>query len=213
MRANNSSRILAYAAMGLTLTVLGSLAPLLWAHRGPSDGFDSGSRRWPVSPPQGWPPAPNHNYSDQKVGWFATALSSGLDKLAESKRTDPSITAHIFLERRSGLPFLAVRRIDMNTQVMRTITQVQLPWWRKGLPSPAWFANGYAVRERIPIEPLPLGFIANWFFYTTLVACTARAWQSQKQKRRTSKGLCPICAYQRTPPTCPECGHAFIATR
>jgi hypothetical protein len=198
-------------ALGCVLTILFAYVPLLFAHKYKWDGEKSVAPKWSLEPTQqwkpAWPVAPDAAFRHAHVGYTIQSAHYQLDALAASKRLDPSITLFGMLERRIGLPLPCVRRIDAFHQVMRTITQEDLPWWRKGITSPAWFANGYALRERIPIEPLLLPLLFNIIYWSLLSFALRQTATTLIARRRKAKGLCPNCAYPNAASPCPECGY------
>lgn len=64
--------------------------------------------------------------------------------------------------------------------------------------------------RRIPLMPMPLGFVANTLFYALPWALLVLGLPLVRGSIRPRRGLCPKCAYNRaglTPTTpCPECG-------
>ncbi len=83
------------------------------------------------------------------------------------------------------------------------------PWraihW--GLPAhriPRWMRVGLDHR-RLPLNPIPLGFIVNTLIYAGLIGGLGYGRRALRRRR----GLCSNCAYDLAGlATCPECGSA-----
>ncbi len=130
-------------------------------------------------------------------------LESRLDAL-----TDP---AHLYSHVAIGYPFASLKleslheyagtikngNVSLAYQTLHLVDPLNVPLSFIGL-------NDFLM----PVQPVPLGFIANTILYALL--CWSALWTAGRWKhhRRTKRGLCTACAYDLTGnlTTCPECG-------
>jgi hypothetical protein len=209
LKTNRSliARILLFALLAIPLALLFSWLPMLWAHRAAYHTND-GDARWPEPPPADWPAQPDlANRISGVWGARVDSAAHNLDKLAETRRQDPTVIVHWMSRWEYGVPFRSMSRVAMSTQSGRTITPTPLPTWQTGLQTPVRFHNGFAAREFLPIRPIWWGLFANWLIFAGLVWGGAAAFSHLRRTRRKRRGLCEGCGYVMAGlATCPECG-------
>jgi hypothetical protein len=202
------AHILIAACLGVPLMLAFAFLPVAWSHHFEHATKQTTNRAWLSTPPAAWPATGDEGHRfNARFGWTTISANHGLDAIASSRRTNPNVTWYAMIERRSGLPFRCLRRTQMSTQVMRTITPVPLSTWVQGLPAPAWFHDGRTSKDRLPIRPLPLGLAANYVFWSAIVWGIVIALSSLCARKRRLRGACPTCGYALAGlPACPECG-------
>ncbi len=209
MKTNRSliARILLFALLAIPLALLFSWLPMLWAHRAAYHTND-GDARWPEPPPADWPAQPDlANRISGVWGARVDSAAHNLDKLAETRRQDPTVIVHWMSRWEYGVPFRSMSRVAMSTQSGRTITPTPLPTWQAGLQTPPRFHNGFATREFLPIRPIWWGLFANWLIFAGVVWVGVATFSHLRRNRRKRRGLCEGCGYVMAGlPLCPECG-------
>jgi len=88
-------------------------------------------------------------------------------------------------------------------------TSGAMPIINTGLPisAPRMTPFGTTSIRRLPLHPIPLGFIINSVFYGTFLWLPFMGFVVMKRRRRIKRGLCAQCGYDLTGvATCPECG-------
>jgi len=64
--------------------------------------------------------------------------------------------------------------------------------------------------DRLPVQPLWLGFAVNTAFYAAILSLLTAGLFALRGLLRTGRGLCPACAYPRgESDVCSECGKAL----
>jgi hypothetical protein len=194
--------------LAIPLALLFSWLPMLWAHRA-AYHVNDGVARWPEPPPAEWPVQPDSSNRVSGVwGAQVEGAAHNLNKLAETRRLDPTVIVHWMSRWEYGVPFRSMSRIAMSTQAGRTITPTPLSIWRAGVRTPAWFQDGLAAREFVPIKPIWWALLANWLIFAGLVWGAAAAISALRRARRRRRGVCEGCGYAMAGlAKCPECGH------
>jgi hypothetical protein len=203
----NSRRLIFASTIGLLLALFFSWLPMLWAHRA-AYHVSEGDARWPEPPPADWPAQPDTANSISGVwGAQVEGAAHNLGELAETRRQDPTVIVHWMSRWEYGVPFRSMSRVAMSTQAGRTVTPVPLSTWQAGVRTPAWFQDGLAAREFVPIRPIWWGLFANWLIFAGLVWGGVAAFSHLRRTRRKRRGLCEGCGYVMAGlATCPECG-------
>jgi hypothetical protein len=201
--------ILLATFIGLLLSLLFSWLPLLWAHRAAFHVSET-NPRWPEASPPDWPAQPDA--ANRVSGVWGVRIDSAahnLDRLAQTRRQDPTVIVHWMSRWEFGVPFRSMSRIAMSTQAGRIITPTPLSTWHTGLRTSARFQNGLAAREFVPLRPIWPGFIANWLIFAMATWGAITGVQRLRAGRLKRRGLCEHCACSLAGlATCPECGHA-----
>lgn len=208
MNRRVSRIVLFHGVIGLVTTLLTAwLCQFI-----PSSTYDAtplAPGEWPFAVPADWPAKPDSSMGDASVGRHSIVRSHNLDQYGATRRSDPTVVMHMTVERRYGLPMRAMRRLDGTKFRLKVTTPVTPSFIEAGLLMPRALQNGFADRERLAIQPIPIGFACNVVFYTTtslLVAAAASRWQISRRRRA---GRCVSCGYDLTGNAeglCPECG-------
>lgn len=197
-----------HGAIGVIATILTS-----WMCQFiPSSTYDASPLapgEWPFTAPTDWPVKPDSALQDANLGRRTILRSHNLDQYAATRRSDPTVVMHSTVEHRYGLPMRAMRRLQGTKFRLRVTTPVNPSFTEAGLLMPRSLQNGLADRERLAIQPIPIGFACNVVFYATtswLVIAAASRWRVSRRRR---SGRCVRCGYNLTGNTdglCPECG-------
>jgi len=211
-RARRNARVRMTILVGLLavpVTITMSLLPMLWAHRTVAPNLPTGESRWLATPPEGWPANPDEeNKSAGLIGFSVSQAMHNMQRMIETRSQDPTLVVRWMTEFRFGLPLRSLKRFRMVSQTNSTTLVEPLLDYDQGLPSPAWLRNGRPSRDFVPIQPIWLGMLANWLFYSVIVCATFVSVRGVRSRRRRRLGLCPRCAYPRTDQgPCPECGN------
>lgn len=199
-------------AIGVVVTVLGAWLLPRWAVANGTI-FRDGKLRWPITPPQGWPQAPN------AVRWYGSSTMRRIHHVWSSENPEfiedgpPSQGNKSVIEVQSGWPMMACAFYSACEFRGGHISDVELGPLRSGLPVPVRLqSNKWRGEERWPLVPLWPGFAFNTLCYAAFPYAAMFGVSALKRRRRIRRGLCVACAYPISGfDVCPECGNAHPA--
>ena len=116
-----------------------------------------------------------------------------------------------------GFPFRALRWGEFDPQNNYRSIRGNVPrsnWLEGGIALPDGDEGRYGIgTNRLPLVPIPLGFVLNTFIYAMSIALALGLITHMRRLRRFERGLCPDCGYDAQGlSACPECGRAAPTT-
>jgi hypothetical protein len=118
---------------------------------------------------------------------------------------------------RVGFPFPAMawsERYDRRENPIGHWDPCAASAWERGV-TPGWVSNTVPDGPRIPLRPMPLGFLANSLLYALVIwggAWVVALARREYRQHRVNEGRCSRCGYSLRGlkhPRCPECGAPF----
>lgn len=89
--------------------------------------------------------------------------------------------------------------------------------WKGGLPQPIMRALATSDERRVPLRPVPAGFLADVALFTAAGWWAVEWYTRAKQERRRARGACVPCGYDLSGTgantVCPECGQANLVSK
>lgn len=120
----------------------------------------------------------------------------------------------------AGWPFKCLRMYSstLSTTHVSPVRRIQrssaaVPndfWWRRGVPLPSFPVQQSGGWKRLPLEPLPAGFVANVAIFALTIGGLTYCSKSLRHLWGRNAMVCGACGYSREglgqSPVCPECG-------